>query len=93
MKSAYELALERMERQGIERPDADSLTDETRAAMAEIRSRAEAKLAELEILHRGRLAAAASFAAREEEEDEYRRERRRIEERRDHQLEEARSGR
>jgi hypothetical protein len=93
MKSAYELALERMESQGIDRPDADALSDEDRATMAEIRSRAEAKMAELEILHQGHLAKAGSFAERQQEEEGYRRERRRIEEKRDADLEQVRRGR
>ena len=90
MKSAYELALERLESQGIERPDAGSLNDEDRARMADIRQRAEAKLAEIEILHKERLAKLGSFGEREQEEDDYRRERRRIEEKRDDQLDEVR---
>lgn len=93
MKSAYELALERMEKQGIDRPDAGALSDEDRNAMADIRSRAEAKMAELEILHRGRLAKVGSYAERQQEEEEYRRERRRIEEKREADLEQVRRGR
>src|SRR5436305_13070566 len=49
MKSAYELALERLERQGIERPREESFSDELRAGIAEARRQAEAKLAEIEI--------------------------------------------
>lgn len=90
MKSAYELALERLESQGIDRPDQNSLTDEDRDRMADIRQRAEAKLAELEILHKGRLADLGSFGEREQEEEEYRIERRRIEESRDAKLDAAR---
>ena len=93
MKSAYELALERMEKQGIERPDASTLSDEDRQAMADIRSRAEAKLAQLEILHRGRLEKISAYAERQQEEEEYRHERRRIEEKRDEDLEAVRRGR
>ncbi len=52
MKSAYELALERMESQGIERPREDALTDAQRQEVQDIRSKADAKIAELEILHR-----------------------------------------
>jgi len=50
VKSAYELALERMESQGIERPRENALSETDRQEVADIRSRAEAKLAELEIL-------------------------------------------
>jgi hypothetical protein len=85
MKSAYELALERMEREGIERPREDAVSDATRRAMDEVRRRAEAKLAELEILHRDR-AKPADPAAREEEEKQYLAERRRIEDERERGL-------
>lgn len=92
MKSAYELALERMERQGIERPREDAVTDETREAIDQARRRAEAKLAELEILHRDRLKKLADPAAREEEEKEYRAERQRIEAERERKIEKLRAG-
>ncbi|MEO1366015.1 MAG: hypothetical protein AAFX50_02475 [Acidobacteriota bacterium] len=87
MKSAYELALERMESQGIERPDQDALSDDDRARIQEIRRRAEAKLAQLQIMHRERLAKLSSFGEREQEEEEYRIERRRIEDDREGKLE------
>lgn len=92
MKSAYELALERLESQGIERPREDSLTDDVRRQMAEARQKAEAKTAELEILHRDRLAKLAAPHEREEAKQEYRRERQRIEEKRDRELEKLRGG-
>ncbi len=92
MKSAYELALERLESRGIERPSEDALTDEVRERMAEARRKAEAKAAELEILHRDRLAKLPDPAARQEEEEDYRRERRRIEEHRDREIEKLRRG-
>lgn len=92
MKSAYELALERLEKQGIERPREESLTAEAREKVAEIRKKAEAKLAELEILHKDRLKGVWEPDKRQEEEDEYVRERRRIEEERDRKIEELRRG-
>jgi hypothetical protein len=93
MKSAYELALERMERQGIDRPREESLTAEAREKMAEIRSKAEARIAEMEILHKDRLKSVLDPGQRQEDEEEYRRERRRIEEDRDRKIEELRGGR
>lgn len=90
MKTAYELALERMESQGIERPDAGALTDAEREEMAEIRRRAEAKLAEAEILHKKALAEVRSHAEREKAKEEYRIDRRRIEEDRDAKIERIR---
>jgi hypothetical protein len=94
VKSAYELALERLESEGIERPrDASALSEEERARLAEVRQQAAAKLAELEILHRDRLSKIYEPEKRQQEEDEYVRERRRIEEQRDRKLEQAREGR
>ena len=86
MKSAYELALERLEKQGIERPREEGLTEEKREQIAEIRRQAEAKLAELEILHRDSLRRAVDPAKRQEAEEDYVRERRRMEEDRDRKI-------
>ncbi len=86
MKSAYEAALERMAGQGIEKPREDALSDEAKEKMAEVRQRAEAALAQLEILHRDRLSKTADPLAAGEEDDEYRRERARIDERRDRDI-------
>ncbi len=90
MKSAYELALERLESQGIERPREEALSEETRAQVAEARRQAEAKLAELEILHRDRLKGSYDPAKRQEEEQNYLLERRRIESDRDRKIERLR---
>jgi hypothetical protein len=92
MKSAYELALERLEKRGIERPREESFGDERREKIAEARRKAEAKLAELEILHQNRLKTQHDPAKRQEEEDEYVRERRRIEDERERKIEELRKG-
>lgn len=87
MKSAYELALERLEKQGIERPREDSLSEETREKIAEARRQAEAKLAEVEILHRDKLRGGDPEA-----EEQYRRDRRRIEDDRDRKIDKLRRG-
>ena len=87
MKSAYELALEQMEKQGIEPPRDGALSDADREQMADVRRPAEAKIAELEIMHQGRLAKAGSMDARQQELDDFKRERQRIEEDRDRKLE------
>ena len=79
MKSAYELALERLSREGIEPPDQNALDDSTRARNAELRRQGEAKLAEVEILHRDDLKKTADPEAARTLEENYRRERRRIE--------------
>ena len=91
MKSAYELALERLEKQGIERPREETFGDELREKIADVRRKAEAKLAELEILHQNRLKTIYEPAKRQEEEEEYVRERRRIEDERERRIEELRS--
>ena len=83
MKSAYELALERLESQGIERPREEAISDETRREIEEVRKRADAKLAEVEILHRDRLKRLADPAGREQEEEDYRLERHRLQAERD----------
>lgn len=90
MKSAYELALERMEKQGIERPREETFSGEARDQIAEARRKAEARLAELEILHKDRIKAVYDPAKRQEDEEEYVRERRRIEDDRDRKIEELR---
>jgi hypothetical protein len=90
MKSAYEAALERLEQQGIDRPRQDALKEETRNQMGEVRNRAEAQMAELEILHRDRIGRAADPVERHQLEEEYRRDRQRVEEGRDAKLEKLR---
>jgi hypothetical protein len=78
MKSAYELALERLEAQGIERPRDEALSEEAKRAIAEARKLTEAKLAELEILHRDKLRKLEDPAQRAEQEEFFRLEKARI---------------
>ncbi|HVS65878.1 MAG TPA: hypothetical protein VMT85_20520 [Thermoanaerobaculia bacterium] len=92
MKSAYELALERMAAEGIDRPRDGGLDDDLKQRMAETRRKAEARLAELEILEREKLAAMRDPAARRQAEEQYVAERRRIEQARDRELEKLRGG-
>lgn len=77
MKSAYEAALERLEESGIDRPREEGLDAAVRERIAEARRKADARLAELEILHRDRRKE-LSGEERREEEKEYRDEVRRI---------------
>jgi hypothetical protein len=78
-KSAYELAMERLQKQdaeaGIERRP---LSDAQKAAIAEIRSFYEAKLAEQEVLHQGRLRSTVDPVERAALEESYRRDRERL---------------
>ena len=89
VKSAYELALERLEAQGIARPREEALSGAVKGEIAAVRQKAEARLAELEILHRDRLKKTFDPEARRQEEEDYLRERRRIEEDRDRRVERA----
>lgn len=93
MKSAYELAMERLRAKdrdaGIER---QPLTDAQKAAIAEIRNVYEAKLAELDVLHQGRSRATADPAERDLRDEEFRRERARLGSERDAKIEKIRAG-
>ena len=88
MKSAYELALERLEGEGVERPR--GLTEEVREKIAGVRQKAEAELAQVEILHKNRLKQMGDPEERRRENEDYLLERRRIEERRDREIAELR---
>ena len=92
MKSAYELALERLASQGIEPPREEALSPELREQVAAARKKTEAKLAELEILHRDALRKTPDALAREKAEEEYLRERRRLEEEGERQVAKLRRG-
>lgn len=90
-KSAYELAMERLRKkdseEGVEqRP----LTDEQRAAIAEARRVAEARLAEHEILHQSALRRVADPEAAAALDEEHRRDRERIASDRDRKIREIR---
>ncbi len=92
LKSAYELAMERLR---AKNPDAAGveLTTEQKDAIARLRSETRARLDELEFLHRGKLAEAAQGddpAAAARLADEHRRERERLEEQRDRRIAEIR---
>lgn len=91
MKSAYDLALERLEQQGIEKPRDEAVKPEVRARIADLRNQCEAKLAELEILHRDNLARIADPSERAKAEEEYAAERRGAEARLERDIERLRS--
>lgn len=90
VKSAYERALEKLENRGIAAPRKDALSEEQRRRIEDARSRHQAKVAELEILHRKNLA--ADPAKRLEEEQNYRVELGRLAERLDSEVERIRRG-
>ena len=62
LKSAYELAMERLRAKdreaGVDEPL--RLTDDQKEAIAELRQTAKAKLAEIEIMHRNQMATAVA---------------------------------
>ena len=91
LKSSYDLAMKRLrerdEEAGVERRP---VTDAQKAAIAEIRNFYEAKIAELEVLHQGRLRALADPAERATREEEYRRDRERLTSERDAKIDRAR---
>jgi NAD+--asparagine ADP-ribosyltransferase len=91
LKSAFELAMERLrksdEEAGVERR---TVTEAQKAAIAEIRNFYEAKLAEVELLHQGRLRATVDPTERAAREEEYRRDRERLSTERDAKIEKAR---
>jgi|SRR5439155_9555480 len=91
-KSAYELAMERLRKQdaedGVERRP---VSDEQKATIAEIRNFYQAKLAELEVLHQGKLRSLFDPEERAAREAEYRRDRERLNSERDAKIEKARA--
>jgi len=93
LKSAYELAMERFQKKDAESGVVQTpLTDEQKAAIAELRSRYQAKIAELEILHRGNTVAIVDPIALETAEAEYRRDRERLNDERERKIEAVRRG-
>ena len=96
LKSAYELALERLaakEPKGARGKGAPALTDAQKKEIAAVRAEYEAKLAECEILYRSRRKEAAGDPeTRARLADEYRRDREFLTSARDSRIEALRSG-
>jgi len=90
MKSAYDLALERLDRDGIDRPREEGLEAAVRDEIAEVRGRTEAGVAKLEILLRDRLRTLHDPVERAEAQREYAIERQRLERQRDQKIEKLR---
>jgi hypothetical protein len=94
-KSAWEIALEKLEKQDRERGTASPgpLSETQKKEIAAVRQRGKAKLAEAEILHNDhRRKALEDPEALAKVEEEYRIERRRIEEASDRDIERIKSG-
>lgn len=78
-KSAFDLAMERLRKRDAEQGVSDRPPSEAqKAAIAEARSLRAAKTAELEILHRSKLATVLDPAQRALLDDDYRRELQRL---------------
>src|SRR5436190_19514392 len=91
LKSAYELAMERLRKQDADAGvEARPVTDRQKGAIAEIRNFYEAKLAEQQVLHQSTLRKTPDPAARDTLEAEYRRERERLAAERDAKIEKIR---
>jgi hypothetical protein len=92
-KSAYELAMERLrkkdEEAGVTRRE---ITDADKAAIAEIRSFYQAKIAEIELRHDAAVASIFDAAERQAFDADYRRNRERLTDERDRKIEKVRSG-
>jgi hypothetical protein len=94
LKSAYELAMERFRKSDAEAGvEPRLLTDEQKAAIAEIRNFYKAKAAEQEVLHESGQRKTMEPAEREALDREYRRERERLASEQDAKIEKIRSGR
>jgi len=84
LKSAVELALERLKKKDAESGlESRPLTDAQKAAIAEARNYFEAKLAEAEVLHQSKLKTIREPEQREALLQEYRRDRERLTSERD----------
>ena len=86
-KSAYELAMARLrEKDAAAGLVSGPISDAQKAEIAEVRSRAEARIAELKILHQSKTAGLFDPDARALADDELRRELQRIDEEREHKI-------
>jgi hypothetical protein len=93
LKSAYELAMERFQKSDEEEGvDWQPLTDVQKTEIAEIRNFYRAKIAEIEVLHQGRMRTTIDPAERATREEEYRRDREHLSSERDAKIERVRRG-
>ena len=93
LKSRFELAMERFKKSDEESGESLApVTEAQKAAIAEVRNFYEAKIAEVEVLHQGRLRTTWDPAERAAREEEYRRDRERLSSERDLKIEKIRRG-
>lgn len=94
LKSSLELAMERLKKKDAEEgAGASPLTEEQRAAIAEVRSFHRAKLAEREILQQSSLARTFDPEERDKLEEQFRRERQELDRECEAKVERIRIGR
>lgn len=87
MKSAYELAMERLEK---ESPSGPPLTEEQKTELAEINQKFEARIAERKILAENEKQSASSYQEYQEIEENLRNDIQRLESERDQEKEKVR---
>ncbi len=93
LKSAFELAMERLRRKDEEAGvTARQLTDEERSRIAEVRNFYEAKIAEQQVLHESRMKRVADPGERDTADAVWRAERERLVAERDRKIEHIRNG-
>lgn len=92
-KTAYELAMERLKQKDAEAGVTQTpLSDAQRAAIAEVRSNYEARVAERRIMHQSEVASVFDPAERAEQDAQMRRDLDRFERERDERIRRIRAG-
>jgi hypothetical protein len=90
-RSAYEIAMERLRQKDVQDGvDHQPRTDEQKAAIAEIRSLYDAKIAQAEVMHRSAVVGILDEDARIRADQEYQRDRARLQGERDARIEKVR---
>ena len=93
LKSAVELAMERLRKQDAEAGTASvPLSDTQKASIAEVRNFYQAKIAQVEVLHQSKVRATFSQEERQRLEAEFRVDRERLTSERDAKIEKIRRG-
>ncbi len=93
LKSAFELAMERLRRQDAEAGiEPRSATDQQKAEIAEVRNFYEAKFAQMEVMHQSALTRTFDPEQRAVLQEDHRRERERLRTERDAKIERIRAG-
>ena len=90
-RSAYEIAMERLRQKDVrDGVDHQPRTDEQKAAIADIRSQYDAKIAQAEVMHRSAVVGILDEDARIRLDEEYQRDRARLQAERDARIEKVR---